>query len=337
MNPKFFQHAASLTLLIAIAVQPRLDTLAAGGSDATTLSFGRIMYDEAVEQTIVVANPFDRKISISNIQLTPPLQAQEIQPTALPGENFSFHLLIGENRRFGEYEGWIRINFEDDQLEPIIIAVEGYVVPPIELKPGPAFYVVTRQGEDKAAFIEIINHREQPLVISDVRSESSRFTTKLEVKAPGKQYVLKLFLDGHAEAGQKTEKILLTTEPNESPPMTILANTIIQPRVYTFPASVDLGALPIGLATDKASVSRLAQTLMVYRLNSTGFEVSVSTDLEFLDVESERGPNGDRYQITLTLIPERIVPGEIDGLVRIETNDEAFRLLEVPVVGYILD
>jgi len=337
MNLKNIEYLKILGLLSLLAGHPCFDALAADTGGSTTLNFGRIMHDEVVRQTIVMANPFDRKISISNIQLTPPMQAHNIKAKAQPGENFSFELVIGEPRQFGDYEGWIRLNFEDDQLDPIVIVVEGYIVPPIELKPEPAFYVVTRQGEHKEASIEIINHREQPLVITSVRSESDRFTTKLEVETPGERYVLTLFLDGHAEAGQKTEKILLTTGTGAGQPMTILANTIIRGRVYAFPDSVDLGALPIGIAIDKASVSHLAQILMVYRLNSSDFQASASTDLDFLQINSERGPNGDRFQFTLTLIPEKVVPGKIDGLLKIKTNDDEFRLLEVPVAGYILE
>jgi hypothetical protein len=54
-------------------------------------------------------------------------------------------------------------------------------------------------------------------------------------------------------------------------------------------------------------------------------------------VASERGPHGDRYQFTLTLVPKKISPEPIEGTVRIETNDSEFKVLEVPVTGYILE
>jgi hypothetical protein len=41
--------------------------------------------------------------------------------------------------------------------------------------------------------------------------------------------------------------------------------------------------------------------------------------------------------MTLTLIPGNVSPGLIEGVVRIETNDRKFSVLEVPVSGYILE
>jgi hypothetical protein len=255
----------------------------------------------------------------------------------MPGESFRFELVIGEDRKFGDYEGWIKINFDDERLNPIVVPVNGYIVPPIELKPRPAFYVVTQRGKDKESSIEIINHRDQPLFLTRATSDSERFNTKLDVVVPGKHYVLTLRLNGNAEAGQKTERIHLETGADTGRSMTIMANTIIRERVYTFPDSVDMGALPIELAADEASVTGLAQILMVYRPQTSNFEVTATTSLEFLEIRAERGPNGDRYQLTLTLIPEKLVPGQIEGIVRIQTNDEEFGLLEVPVKAQILE
>jgi len=98
-----------------------------------------------------------------------------------------------------------------------------------------------------------------------------------------------------------------------------------------------MGALPLKVATDANSVQTLSQIQMVYRPNSTDFEVEASVNLDYIDLKSERGPNGDRYQFTLTLIPEKVVPGKIEGVVTIKTNDKEFSELEVPVSGYILD
>jgi hypothetical protein len=59
--------------------------------------------------------------------------------------------------------------------------------------------------------------------------------------------------------------------------------------------------------------------------------------LNYIDLESERGPDGDRYQMTLTLMPEKVRPGKVERTVTIKTNDREFPTLSVPVTGYILD
>ncbi|MDP2971188.1 MAG: hypothetical protein Q8P64_18560, partial [Deltaproteobacteria bacterium] len=60
------------------------------------------------------------------------------------------------------------------------------------------------------------------------------------------------------------------------------------------------------------------------------------SDLPVLDLKWERGPKGDRYQITVTLLKDNITSGPIKGNIVIETNDPEFPSLTVPVTGFIL-
>lgn len=75
---------------------------------------------------------------------------------------------------------------------------------------------------------------------------------------------------------------------------------------------------------------------MVYRPGRSDLEVKMRTDLPELDVRWERGPQGDRYQATVTLIREKMRPGPIAGSIVIQTNDAEFPTLTVPVSGAIL-
>ena len=63
---------------------------------------------------------------------------------------------------------------------------------------------------------------------------------------------------------------------------------------------------------------------MVYR-KEPGFEVTVTSDLDLLDIRTERGPNGDRWQATIALKRERLLPGPVNGTIYVETNDLSFR------------
>jgi len=82
-------------------------------------------------------------------------------------------------------------------------------------------------------------------------------------------------------------------------------------------------------------LQRTAQTLMVYQSGGADFQVKLRTDLPVLDLKSERGPKGDRYQSTVTLIGEKLQAGPIEGSIVIETNDPDFPNLTVPVRGEI--
>jgi len=341
MNPIFTTHFEPLAKLTGLLVLIFWINTALGqvvGDDsAARLSFGRVMPDEPLEEVIGFNNPSAEPLVVENIQLTPPLIAEDITYLILPGGEGSFNLILGEDRQPGPFEGVVRINFKDAKHPPITFEIEGFVIPPIEFKPYAAFFVATHFGKQKTASVEIINHREQPLLLTTVESDSERFSTELETIESGQHYRLNLILDGNAKPGKKEEEIILLTDPPMEKTLRVQANTIIREAVYTFPDTVDLGNLPLKVATDDEAVQSLAQTLMVYRPETSDFDIDASVNLDYLRLESERGPNGDRYQLTLTLIPEKVVPGKIEGVVRIKTNDKEYSVLEVPVSGYILD
>jgi hypothetical protein len=198
--------------------------------------------------------------------------------------------------------------------------------------------VATHYGKNRTASIEILNHREEPLYLRVAESDNDHYATNLETVEEGRHYRLSLTLDGSRTPGRWTDEIVLRAEPPLESPLTVQANTWIKERVYfSPPGSVDMGALPLNVATDENAVKTLSQILMVYRPDTDDFEVEASIDLDYIDMTIERGPKGDRYQMDLTLIPEKVKPGKIEGTVTIKTNDKEFPLIEVPVTGYILE
>jgi hypothetical protein len=74
---------------------------------------------------------------------------------------------------------------------------------------------------------------------------------------------------------------------------------------------------------------------MVYQVGGTDFKATFSTDVPGLHVSAARGPNGDRWQATITA-DSTVSAGPIHGSIVVETNDQEFPRLLVPVTGTIL-
>jgi hypothetical protein len=116
------------------------------------------------------------------------------------------------------------------------------------------------------------------------------------------------------------------------------ANTYLHERVYTFPDEVDLGALRYeDVQRNPGLLQAAGQTLMIYQEGGSDFQVNLKTDLPALNLKWERGPKGDRYQVTATLMRDKLPIGPIKGSIFIETNDPEFPRLTIPVVGSILE
>jgi hypothetical protein len=302
------------------------------------LSFGRVQRTAPAVQTVRLGNPTDSILEISDVETTPPLQAEILTPTILPGMQGSIRLELGADRDYGVYEGEAIIHFKNSSYPAFAIAVDAFVIPPIEFVPFPAFFVATNHGKTKSASIEIVNHRLEPLFLEPPQVSGDRYELNLETLLEGQHYRLTLRLDGKGKPGEQVDDIRLHTDPPLAEPLMVRAHTRIKERVYFFPpGSVDMGALPLNVATDENATKTLSQILMIYRPDTDDFEVEASLDLDYIDMTVERDPQGDRYQMDLTLIPEKVKPGKIDGTVTIKTNDKEFPILEVPVTGWILE
>ena len=127
------------------------------------------------------------------------------------------------------------------------------------------------------------------------------------------------------------------TTSRTTPEFTVVANTLVRESVYAFPDAVDFGKLPVGLLkANAAAPARVAQTVMVMQKGGTDFRIEVSSDLPNVEVKSDRGPAGDRYQLTVTLVGEKSQAGPVRGSLNIRTNDPDVPTLTVPVSGLLL-
>lgn len=179
--------------------------------------------------------------------------------------------------------------------------------------------------------------RPEPLRIEEPHHPSDTFSTKLETLEDGRRYRLTLILRPDGPGGRHSEPILLTTSSRSHPELTVVANTLLRERVYTFPDAIDFGTIHLSdLDRDPQLLQRTAQTLMVYQFGGADFGVSLRSDVPQLAFTSARGPQGDRYQNTLMLSPQKLMPGAIQGSIFVETNDRDFPLLVIPVSGDVV-
>lgn len=207
--------------------------------------------------------------------------------------------------------------------------------PSLEFIPFRGVVVATEQGTTGVASIEIVNRDDQPLEITGTETSSTRFSAQVESVEPGQRYRLTVTFDARGQDGKVAEWLHLATDRGR---VSVPVHTEVIPRVYAFPRAVDMGRFNLSdIRNNPQTAHTTAQILMVYRKNTTGFEIEVTSDVPFLEIESKQGPEDDRWENTIRLDPERVRAGEINGTIFIETNDPEVPELEVPVTGLLLD
>jgi hypothetical protein len=304
----------------------------------TRFDFERAMYGSVVEHDFLLKNEGSAALKIVKASMTSPLLVTRMPRELAPGGEGLIHFKLDTAALRGPFKGQIRVFLNDPDLPEADLSFEGVVIPPVEVSPLPAFFVSSLRGKGKSASIEIINHEPAPLRILKVDHASESFTTNLETIEPGQRYKLTLILKPNGPGGRKTEPITVGTSSEAQPTLEITGNTFLRERVYTFPDSVDLGAIPISqIRKNPDLLSMLTQTLMVYQEGGSDFRATLHTDLPALKLKWERGPKRDRYQTTIALDPDKVQVGSYKGLLLIDTNDPAFPKLTVPISGQILD
>jgi len=321
---------SSLTLVALLLLQ--IPVQAAGTPSAVfpdpVFEFGRVFRGKVVDHVYRLRNGGSEPLRIQGIRMTAPLTIERSLAQVAPGAETEIRFTLDTASLQGSFEGEIVVTVNDPAQPEVTLAFEGIIVPEIEGSPEPAFWIVAQKGEVKTAELEIINHGAEPLRIEMVDHPKKSFDTHLETVEEGRRFRLTLILDRGAPSGKTREPITILTDSKKVPALKVLANLNIRERIYTFPEVVQLGALPMSLIqTNPGAVEQSAQTLMVYQQGGTDFQVKLHTDVPALDLRGERGPKGDRYQVTVSLIRDAVRPGPLEGSIYLETNDPDFPLL----------
>jgi len=292
--------------------------------------FGEVLSGGMVEHDFALSNQGSAPMLIEKVSMTTPLLVTEMPHAVAPGAEGRIHFKLDTVNLEGKFEGTILVSLNDPALPQARLSFSGHIVPAIELSPRPAFFVAGQRGQGNRAGIEIVNHESEPLRIEKIEHPAERFTTQLETLKHGQRYRLTLALKPDGPGGRASGTVLIRTSSKRMPVLKVGANTYLYERVHTFPDVADFGTLRAGDA------GRAALILMIHQEGGTDFRVQLSSDVPGLSLKSERGPRGDRYQVEITLISEKIRVGPMKGSIIIDTNDAEFPRVIVPVSGQIV-
>jgi len=322
---------ASLLLCLGAALQAQAPTTP---EPPSSFEFGAVTQGTLVTHVFVLRNPAAAPLRILGVNLSPGLRISGFPAQVGPEQRIDLAVSFSTSGMRGPYSGELRLRLDDPGRPEAVFTLAGMVVPAIEFRPHAAFFVTGDRQTPAHASIEIVNHQDAPLRITRLEYPRERFDARLESVEEGRRYRLSIALRTNTTAGVRRDVIQLHSDDGRV--LRVAANTRLRERVYTFPAEVDLGTIPHSLLDDDGG-GPPAQTLMVYQVGGGDFQARFTTDVKGLAIATERGPNGDRWQATVTLERSAAAAGPIEGHIVIETNDPEFPRLVVPVKGSVLE
>jgi hypothetical protein len=329
---------ASLTWLVCVAALAPQTPAQSAPARSDAFDFGTIGLTDELQHTFQFTNSGPKPLEIENVELTPPLIVTKMPSRIPPGEKADVTVRLETPREKGDFRGSAVVNFKNEASAPRVFWLVGKIVPPIEFDPFPIFFVSTWRGQEKTASLEIINHEPDSLEIRSVENPSSRFTTNLETLEAGRRYQLSLTMTGKGPSGRAADTLTLVTSSRSQPFLEIRANTILNERVHTFPDAIDLG--PISAAFLKAhpeELETMAKRIMIYQEGGKDFQISAATDVPFLSAGTSQAQLKDRFEVRLSVVPEKLRVGTVKGVLVIDTNDAEFPRVTVPITGVVED
>ena len=295
--------------------------------------FGSVLQGATVEHAFVLRNPGDAPLRITGIRASQGLAMKAVAVTVPPRAERALPVALDTAGLSGAVAMSLAVALDDGTERAFHLG--GQVVPPMEVRPRPAFFVSTQKGQPRQAVLDLHNHEATPVTLAlPAPAAHGRYRLALEEVEPGRHFRLTLTVPEDAPTGRFSEFIALSSSSATKPKVPLGVNVQVRERVYTFPDAVDFGTVRLrDLATPSAANQ---QTLMVYQSGGQGFSATPALEGVRAELTAEPGPQGDRVQVTLALPPDTPT-GPLRGTLTLRTSDAEFAQLTVPVTGQVVE
>lgn len=301
-------------------------------SERTTHEFGEVVQGQVVEHAFGVRNDGSQPLHISTVM--PNAARVTVEDSVIPpGGTANVTARLATDRMRGPVAEVIRLEFSG-QERPRWLQLRGRVVLPIQLSPQDRAYFFTVRGEPSRQEIVVINHRDRPLNLLSLSSDSPLFRVQADTLESGRRYRLTITLDPETPVGRHAGAITLQTDSPEYPMVTVLSRAFVKDIVSASLTRIEFSRLDFEGLSRRAVAQR---TVLVEKYRGTDFAVLRATaDVPFLAVEIETRKPGQSFLVHVRIVQEQAPRAPFTGTLRIQTNDPDFAELTLPISGEIL-
>ena len=207
---------------------------------------------------------------------------------------------------------------------------KGKIVGPFIVGPNNQWTNHTAFGFPVNGLITVTNNTEQPIKITKMVAGGESFVVNLQTLEEGKRYSLDVLSSAKLPVGNHTQTIKLTTDSKEMPELIIDLQVVVFPAVTVNPANLVFENVPVSEAD--ADVTYLSKFVWLKLGRGDGLEIkSMTSDLPFIKAKVE-SINGNGQAIVLRVgFSEKPPVGTNKGKLKIETNNQYVKELEVPI------
>jgi hypothetical protein len=326
--------------MLTFALLVWLTTSAAGqelpfaSGHTASQDFGTVKAGTLVTQTFAVSRPA-RGASVDRIDLS---QRGMTARAAAAGDDDDLALRITWDTTLldGRVESAATVHWTDLSQAPVRVTLTGAVTPVIAVEPFAAAFFSVYQDEGGERAIKFVNRDDRPLEISGLEAVGNHFTASVRTLIQGEEYEVVVRVAPGTELGRFRERLVVHTNQPTRPEVPVAVNVFVKPDLYASPEAVDFGQLDLEqLRRIPALREALTQVVGIRRRQTAFVITSVETDIPGLDVTLSPSGPADTFRMDVTLVPDQIKRGTIDGTIWLRTKDPIVPEVVVPVRGEV--
>lgn len=184
-----------------------------------TMDFGRVKEGEILEGKFQFVNKGKTAIHIRDVYASCGCTTTQLPKMMYePGETATISYSVKTKGFRGPIRKTVEVNFEEDNLEPLVFVIQATVITEIEVTPTFIDFKTLPVNPDTTVTkeIRIRNNGEKPVHITEVKNTDELLTVKMEKTAipPGKETVIWVTLHPAREEMKDLDIWIETDHPN---------------------------------------------------------------------------------------------------------------------------
>jgi len=306
--------------------------------------YGTIPKGEKLDWAFVIKNTGDADLLITAAKPGCGCTVADFDKVIKPGETGKVTAHVDTTNFAGPIAKTVTLETNDLTTPTSQLTIHAIVKPYVEAFPAGFVRYNLLQGDADTQIVTIYSEEEEPFQITKIETPSPWVKATYEkisdvaekapnVGRPGQdQYRVKITVGGpDAQIGPLAEKIHIVTNSQHQPDYYISVSGVIRPTFGVDPSALNFG---------EVTPNDVAATRMVM-LHSNNFKMPESfvvskaeSSVPAVVTSVKPGANKGDYEVTLQIAKDA-KPGEVDGTVKIYTNDKINPVVTVPMRGTI--
>ncbi|HVR39666.1 MAG TPA: DUF1573 domain-containing protein [Thermoanaerobaculia bacterium] len=306
--------------------------------------FGTVPKGEKLSWAFVVKNTGTADLEIISARPSCGCTVAEFDKVIKPGETGKVTAAVDTTNFNGPIAKAVTLETNDPSTPNAQITIHATVKPYVEAYPAGFVRVNLLQGETEAQSVTIYSEEEAPFEITKidapvdwikaepVKIENTADRAPDVGRAGQTQYKLNITVGGpDAKIGPIAERIIVHTNSKHQPDYPLTVSGVIRPTYRVEPTAINFGEV----APNDTAATR-AVTLRSNSLKAPeGFSVTkVESAVAGVTADVKPTANKGEYEVTLQ-VKKDAKPGDVQGDVKIYTNDKVTPVYTIPVRGTI--